>query len=287
MDNIFLAKTIINNHEKLIFTDGIKYSLVSDSHPKTNTLMDFLGLEKLQLSTSTINLDKNLTTEMGYLDLIEDLHIFATGCTFEWSDEKIHTTSDNDVYKKVYLSNRSMFFYKGNKQNLASKCGYIGLRPDSTITIPEAEVVVVFNKEGNIIGHTIGNDVTAVDIEKQNPLYQMQAKFYKGSIALLPLIKLGSLLPITNINCKVIRDNKCISETSYDTKKFNRSTQEIVDQLMKLELTPNGGFLLLGCGVSYPKDKGLMPKDNVIIQADFLPVQLQNNCEHIAKSNIF
>lgn len=281
MDDIFLAKISVNNTKVLIFTDGRKYSCVNEYYHDILSFSDFLKLETTIYKNLLLTLKNKLPNETKFLSLIEDNQIFATGCTFEWSLDKFNSTSDDDVYKKVYLSDRSMFFYKGNELNTASNFENIGLRQDSSLTIPEAEIVLVFNHEGKIIGHTIGNDVTAVDLEKLNPLFQAQAKFYKGSVSILPLIKLGDALPMTNINCKVIRDNNCISETTYSTKTFMRSTSEIVKQLVKLGLTPNGGFLFIGCGVSYPKDKGLIPNDTVIIQSDFLPIQLQNNCDYV------
>lgn len=277
MKNMFLAKIIHGGHgdtEQLIFTDGVKYSPVG-----TNTLHDFLQTDCL--NNNEIFLGNDLAADTCFLPLIEDFQIFATGCTYEWSKEKIISLSHDDVYKKLYLSERSMLFYKGNKNNIATNGGKIGIRPDSALTIPEAEIVAVFNGKGKIIGFTLGNDVTAVDLEKENPLYQMQAKFYKGSAALLPMIKLGSELPLTNLYCRVLRDGELICETAYHSEKFNRKAQEIVDQLMKLGMTSNGGYLFLGCGVSYPKEKALRSGDTVILSADFLPIPLTNKCDEI------
>ncbi len=277
MNNLFLAKILTNGFKSMIFTDGKSYSLVSNYYPHINTFSDFLKF--IDLDNISISLDNKLEENTNFLDLIEDQNIFATGCTYEWTKEKLATTPDNDSYKKIYFSDRAMFFYKGNKNNLASNYGNIRLRSDSILTIPEAEIVVVFNSDGRIIGHTIGNDVTAVDIEKQNPLFQMQAKFYKGSVSILPFIKLGSKLPMTHVYCEVYRNNSCISNTLYHTENFNRSNSELVSQLLKLGLNQNdGGFLFLGCGSSYPKDKGLKPNDSVVIRSDFLPINLQNNC---------
>ncbi len=267
MNNYFFAK--LSNQS--ILTDGTNYTTAG------NSLQDFLSLDSIPNLPLTLPLPDN----QDFLPLIEDFKIFATGCTFEWSKEKLISLSNDDVYKKLYTNERSMFFYKGDKNNIAETNGKIGIRSDSDFTIPEVEMVAVFNRQGKIIGYTIGNDVTAVDLEKQNPLYQMQAKYYKGSVSILPMIRLGSEMPLTNLKCQVIRDGKNISETSYHTEKFNRSPQEIVDQLMKLGLTPNGGFLFLGCGVSHPKDKGLRAGDTVILSADCLPRSLSNECEII------
>jgi 2-dehydro-3-deoxy-D-arabinonate dehydratase len=279
MNTYFLAKIFLNNTESLILTDGIKYSLVKNYFSQVDTFSNFI--ENVDPDNLQIALTDTLPTESYFLSLIEDQSIFATGCTYEWSSDKLNSTAENDPYKKVYLSERPMFFYKGTLTNMASHNENIGIRRGSKTTIPEGEIVAVFNKTGKIIGHTIGNDVTAVDIEKENPLFQMQAKFYKGSVSILPLIKLGSKLPMTQINCKVIRDNICISETSYETKNFNRDSQKIANELHTLGLTNNGGFLFLGCGVSYPKDKALIPNDTVIIQSSFLPLSLHNSCAYI------
>ena len=174
-----------------------------------------------------------------------------------------------------------MFFFKGTKENLTSNFGNIGIRKDSSITIPESELVAVFNSEHQIIGYTIGNDVTAVDIEKQNPLFQMQAKFYKGSVSLLPLIKIGTTLPDSNLYCTVTRNDKRIVELSYHSKTFIRSVDDILVQLANMGLTADGGFLFLGCGVSYPKEHALIPNDKIIIKADFLPMALETNALYI------
>lgn len=281
MKNIFLANISLNNTPALIFTDGSKYSLVQDLLLKVTNFASFLKTNLSQIDYSKVKLDKDLPSNLKYHDLIDEQKIFATGCTFEWSEEKLASLAEDDVYKKAYLAERSMFFYKGSKENLTPHLGKIGIRPDSKTTTPEAEIVAVFNHEKKIIGYTIGNDVTAVDIEKQNPLFQMQAKFYKGSVALLPLIKLGPDLPQTNLYCRVFRNNECIVETSYHSKTFVRSVDGVIAQLTNLGVTPEGGFVFLGCGASYPKDKALLPNDKIIIQAEFMPFALETSAEII------
>jgi len=278
MNETFLAKILINNKEHLIFTNGSQFSLVEDYFPKIKSFSNFLDLSSKELGFSNLELKAKLPDDIKYLDLIEDQHIFATGCTYEWSKEQLDSTPDNDVYKMLYLSERSMFFYKGNKQNLANFLEPIGIRKDSQITIPEAELVAVFNNKGEIIGHTIGNDVTALDLEKQNPLFQAMAKFYKGSVALLPMIKIGGAFPKTQLKCKVIRNGKTIVETSYNSRNFNRNAERILNQLMGSNLNENGGFLFLGCGIPYPIEFSLISNDSVELSSDIFPISLKNNC---------
>jgi len=270
MSELFLAKILINGIPNLIVTDGTHYSIFDGN------FSGFLSLKADKLNFK--NLDFKLSETTTYLNLIEDQHIFATGCTFKWSQEQLESTPDGDVYKKLYLSEQSMFFYKGNKNNLAENFAKIGIRENSKITIPEAELVAVFNKFGEIIGYTLGNDVTALDLERENPLYQAMAKFYKGSVSMLPLIKLGGKFPSTTMRCEVVRDDKVIVETSYETTGFNRNPHQLIEQLMKSNLTEKGGFLFLGCGVPYPSEFGLISGDLVTIKSDLFPIYLQNTC---------
>ena len=46
-----------------------------------------------------------------------------------------------------------------------------------------------------IVGYTIGNDMSARDIEGENPLYLPQAKVYDRSCALGPAITLVDAMP--------------------------------------------------------------------------------------------
>lgn len=57
--------------------------------------------------------------------------------------------------------------------------------------MPEPELVLVFNRYGDRVGFTIGNDMSSRDIEGENLLYLPQAKTYRASCAIGPWIRLG------------------------------------------------------------------------------------------------
>ena len=46
--------------------------------------------------------------------------------------------------------------------------------------------MLVINAAGAVVGYTIGNDMSARDIEGENPLYLPQAKVYDGSCSIGP-----------------------------------------------------------------------------------------------------
>ena len=66
----------------------------------------------------------------------------------------------------------------------------IRVRADSKWNVPEPELTLVINAAGEIVGYTVGNDVSSRDIEGENPLYLPQAKVYDGSCAVGPGIML-------------------------------------------------------------------------------------------------
>ena len=68
----------------------------------------------------------------------------------------------------------------------------VGIRGDARWNVPEPELALVLNSHGNIVGYTIGNDMSSRDIEGENLLYLPQAKIYDRSCALGPWIQVGA-----------------------------------------------------------------------------------------------
>src|SRR5205807_7702567 len=71
----------------------------------------------------------------------------------------------------------------------------VRIRSDSRWSVPETELALVLNPHLKIVGYTIGNDMSARDIEGENPLYLPQAKVYDGACALGPVITLAESMP--------------------------------------------------------------------------------------------
>ncbi len=73
--------------------------------------------------------------------------------------------------------------------------GTIGIRADSQFTVPELELAVVFGSVGEFLGYTLANDVSAWDIERENPLYLTQSKVYTNACELGPVIVTPNEIP--------------------------------------------------------------------------------------------
>ena len=91
--------------------------------------------------------------------------------------------------------------------------GLIGVREDSGWDVPEPELALVISAAGEIVGYTIGNDVSSRSIEGENPLYLPQAKVYRGSCALGPAIVPVGEAPAADemeISLTIARDGEAV-----------------------------------------------------------------------------
>ena len=62
-------------------------------------------------------------------------------------------------------------------------------------TCPNPELTLAINSRKELVGFTIGNDMSSRDIEGQNPLYLPQAKLYDAAAGLGPGVTLAAVMP--------------------------------------------------------------------------------------------
>src|SRR5919108_1630078 len=121
-----------------------------------------------------------------------ETEVWAAGVTYKRSEEaRMEESGTPDIYSKVYTAKRPELFFKANPRRVAGPGEPIVVRADSTWDVPEPELVLVVNAHAEIIGYTVGNDVSSRSIEGENPLYLPQAKVYAGCCALGPAITLA------------------------------------------------------------------------------------------------
>ena len=141
------------------------------------------------------------------------------------------------------------------------------MRSDAHWNVPEPELALVANADGQIIGYTAGNDVSSRDIEGANPLYLPQAKVYNGSCALGPGIVVceADAMRALPISLDIARNNASIFNAATDITQMKRSLEELIDCLyLELEM-PAGSVLLTGAGIVPTDDFTLLPGDTVTI----------------------
>ena len=200
--------------------------------------------------------------------------VWAAGVTYKKSEEARKEESGTpDIYAKVYTAQRPELFFKATPRRVAGPDAPIVVRADSTWDVPEPELVLVINAHGEIIGYTIGNDVSSRSIEGENPLYLPQAKVYAGCCALGPGITPAWEVPDPynlTIHLAIERNNQPHWEGETSTRELKRRFDELVTYLFLENDFPDGVFLCTGTALVPEKQFTLQPDDLVQIRIDQL-----------------
>lgn len=202
--------------------------------------------------------------------------IWAAGVTYLSSRMAREAESQSaDVYQRVYHAERPELFFKAIGWRAIGSGAPIRIRRDSRWDVPEPELALALNSHGEIIGYTVGNDVSSRSIEGENPLYLPQAKVYDGGCALGPVIRLQPAdtlvdLPIT---LAIHRAGEPVFSGETRTSQIKRSLQELTDFLFRELTFPDGAFLLTGTGIVPSEDFSLRCGDIVRISIDGLTLE--------------
>jgi 2-dehydro-3-deoxy-D-arabinonate dehydratase len=215
---------------------------------------------------------------------VDRQEVWAAGVTYAWSREaRTRESQSREVYVKVYDAPRPELFFKAIAEKVVGPNDWIGLRDDSHWNVPEPELALVINPALQIVGVTIGNDVSSRDIEGENPLYLPQAKIYKHSCALGPLMTVaGAPLDPRNLAVRltVHRAGAPAFRGETSTAKIHRTLEELVDYLGRNNEFPYGAILLTGTGIVPGDDFSLRAGDEVEIEIEGIGV-LRNSVRQI------
>jgi 2-dehydro-3-deoxy-D-arabinonate dehydratase len=198
--------------------------------------------------------------------------IWAAGVTYKRSEEAREAESNNStIYTRVYSAQRPELFFKSMGYDVVDLGEPVGIRYDATWSVPEPELVVVLNSHLEVVGFTIGNDMSSRDIEGENPLYLPQAKVYDGACAIGPRIWLlpgATQWPDLNIELQIERSGESIFSDAVSTSSLHRSLGDLVDHLGRCKRFPKGVFLFTGTGIVPPDSFTLEAGDTVRIRID-------------------
>lgn len=232
----------------------------------------------LRLVESVINSSKPIkqaVEELSLLVPVEAPEVWASGVTYEKSREarnfeassgKLDSTT---FYDKVYDAERPEIFFKSTAARTVGPNNEVYLRSDSNWQIPEPELGLVLNKKGEVLGYTIGNDMSCRDIEGENPLYLPQAKIWKNACSIGPAILLAET--VTNpyqfeITCRIFRNNVKVVEEKANTSQLKRTFDELISYLIKDNQIFDGTVLLTGTSIVPPNEFTLLNGDKIEIE---------------------
>jgi 2-dehydro-3-deoxy-D-arabinonate dehydratase len=201
---------------------------------------------------------------------VERQEVWAAGVTYLRSKKARMEESEfsANAYDRVYEAERPEIFFKSLPEKVVPTGEPVGIRRDAKWNVPEPELALVLNSRGQIVGHTIGNDMSSRDIEGENLLYLPQAKTYRYSCALGPWITLGTPEPEARgwkIQIAILRNGQRVFEGETTVGQIKRSFEELAGFLFRCQVFPHGAVLLTGTGVVPPDGFTLAEQDDIEI----------------------
>ncbi|MCB1279650.1 fumarylacetoacetate hydrolase family protein [Prosthecobacter sp.] len=239
--------------------------------PETNwdALLELVGLPAYLTQIVDTTPEVNAPEPESILAPIVSQEVWAAGVTYFRSRtarmEESKDAGGGSFYDRVYAAERPEIFFKATPQRVANPGQPMHLRSDSKWMVPEPELTLCLNSRGEIVGYTVGNDLSCRDIEGENPLYLPQAKCFKLCAALGPalLVQSDAPDPATRIHLQIDRHEACVFEGETTVSQLKRSPQELAGFLFRDNTFPTGTFLMTGTGI-VPGDEFTLQSGDVV-----------------------
>jgi 2-dehydro-3-deoxy-D-arabinonate dehydratase len=203
-----------------------------------------------------------------------ETEVWAAGVTYKRSEEaRVEESATPDIYTRVYRAERPELFFKANPRRVAGPGQPVVVRADSTWDVPEPELAIVINAHAEIVGYTIGNDVSSRSIEGENPLYLPQAKVYDGCCALGP-----GIVPAWDvadpyalgIRMRIQRGGQPHWTGETSMREFARRLEQLVEVLFREDNFPSGVMISTGTALVPDSPFTLEAGDEVEIEIDHI-----------------
>jgi 2-dehydro-3-deoxy-D-arabinonate dehydratase len=200
--------------------------------------------------------------------------VWAAGVTYKRSEEaRMEESATPDIYSRVYRAERPEIFFKATPRRVVGPEEPVVVRADSSWDVPEPELAIVVNAHAEIVGYTIGNDVSSRTIEGENPLYLPQAKVYDGSCALGPGIVPAWQVAdpyVLGIRMRISRKGARHWQGETSMREFARRLDDLVMYLFREDEFPDGVILCTGTALVPDSPFTLEAGDSVEIDIDGL-----------------
>jgi 2-dehydro-3-deoxy-D-arabinonate dehydratase len=260
--------------EGVIVSDGTHAATLPNEWDALINRPDLLAYLKSQLpnpgsAASAPNFARGKPTDVH--PPIGTQEVWAAGVTYFRSRtarmEESKDAGGGTFYDRVYEADRPELFFKASAWRVRGPRAGIRIRRDAKWNVPEPELALCVNARGEIVGYTIGNDVSSRDIEGENPLYLPQAKVYDGSCALGPGLYVTNdpLPPETAIAIRITRGHDIVFQGETTLSQMRRKPEELVEYLYRETSFPTGAILLTGTGIIPPDEFTLQAGDLVEI----------------------
>ncbi len=254
--------------------NGQVFLLDLASNPSFTCMSDVLyASEPLQTIETLIDQARTTFPLVGkdLLAPIDRQEVWAAGVTYKRSKVAREQESKGAAtfYDLVYEADRPELFFKATAERVVRTGDPVRVRRDSRWSVPEPELALFISPDLHIVGYSIGNDMSARDIEGRNPLYLPQAKVYNQSCALGPVVTLAAGMPereLVHVDMRIERGGNTVFEGGTKLTEMARTLESLVEWLGIDNSFPHGTVLLTGTGVVPPDDFTLASGDRITIE---------------------
>ena len=201
---------------------------------------------------------------------LDKQEVWAAGVTYKRSQVARMEESETGAshYDRVYSAPRPELFFKALPRRVAGPGQPVRIRTDTKWSVPEPELALVISPRKELVGFTAGNDMSARDIEGENPLYLPQAKVYNDCCALGPCVLIPEKpldLAETKITLVIHRRGNEAFRGETSLAQMKRTFDDLIDWLFRDNSFPDGVVLLTGTGIVPPNEFSLQAGDVVSI----------------------
>ncbi len=254
----------------LLAGDGTLVDLTAGGLAQMSALLEANDPLSELAQLASQNLPRLTLNEVRLLAPVERQEVWAVGVTYLRSKKARMEESDFSAtaYDRVYEAPRPELFFKCFPEKVVPSGDAVGIRKDAKWNVPEPELALVINSRGQITGYTIGNDMSARDIEGENLLYLPQAKIYDRSCAIGPCVALGvdeETARTWKIHLQIQRAGQTVFQGETSVGQIKRTFDEMVSYLFRSQTFPHGAILLTGTGIVPPDNFSLMAGYNIQI----------------------
>ena len=254
----------------LIETDSVIRDLTAAGLERISPLLESQGFVAELARLARQDLPTLPLTVENLLAPVEEQEIWAAGVTYLRSKTARMEESDFSAtaYDRVYEASRPELFFKAMPHKVVPPGDPVGIRRDAQWSVPEPELALVMNSRGEVVGYTLGNDMSSRDIEGENLLYLPQAKIYDRSCAIGPCIRVGASeaeVREWGIKLQISRGGAVIFKGETSVGQIKRRFEELAGYLFRCQKFPQGAVLLTGTGIVPPDGFTLQPGDQVVM----------------------
>ena len=260
--------------------EGSKSIVPLGDHPSCEAanLFELLEADEIVATLTSLLASEDVPSAIAIEEVqleapLDGQEVWAAGVTYKRSKtaRMEESAAAASCYDRVYASDRPELFFKATPNRVAGPGQPVRIRVDASWNVPEPELALVINSRKQLVGFTIGNDMSSRDIEGENPLYLAQAKVYDQSCGLGPWITLSSAMPPRSeigIQLQVFRNTERVFHGETHIEQMARSFEDLIGWLGRDNSFPAGAILLTGTGIVPENDFTLLPGDRIDISID-------------------